>query len=109
MNRLPGTDRFLRFLFGILALQTGVFLLQGFWQTLAYAVGGLLLTTAVLNACPVYRVLGRQVCEVPGEPAQPQGGRTTLAVAVLLAVAIGGTWLGWTSTQTSAEPAVTQP
>ncbi len=105
MNRLPGTDRFLRFLFGILALQAAVFLLTGFWQTLAYAVGGLLLTTAILNACPVYRLLGKQACEVPGQPAQSKPWLTAVAVAVLVSVAVGGSLLGLAACEVPVPPA----
>lgn len=96
MNRLNGWDRFFRFLLGIVALQAALFWLSGLWQVLVYAAAGMLLTTAILNACPVYRLLGRQVCEVPGAPVAPRPLQTTLAVLVLLAVALGGTLLGLT-------------
>lgn len=90
MNRLQWLDRFLRFLLGIVCLLGAVFWLAGLWQLLAYAVSGLLLTTALLNACPVYRLLGRQTCEVPG-PADPKHRWwSVLGVLVLVGVAVGG-------------------
>ena len=92
MNRLSGWDRFLRFLLGIVALLAAVFWLGGLGQLLAYAVAGLLLTTALLNACPVYRLLGRQTCEVPGAPAKPARRWTVAAALVLLGLAVGGSY-----------------
>lgn len=90
MNRLHWLDRFLRCLLGLVCLLGAVFWLAGLWQLLAYAVSGLLLTTALLNACPVYRLLGRQTCEVPG-PADPKHRLwSVLGALVLLGVAIGG-------------------
>lgn len=90
MNRLHWLDRFLRFLVGIVCLLAAVFWLAGLWQVLVYAVSGLLLTTALLNACPVYRLIGRQTCEVPG-PAHPKNRLwSVLGALVLLGVAVGG-------------------
>ena len=92
MNRLHWLDRFLRFLVGIVCLLGAVFWLAGLWQVLAYAVSGLLLTTALLNACPVYRLLGRQTCEVPGNGDPKHRLWSVLGALVLLGVALGGAY-----------------
>ena len=92
MNRLSGWDRFARFLLGTVALQAAVFWLGGLGQLLAYAAAGVLLTTALLNACPLYRLLGRQTCTVPGAPATPARRWTVLAALLLLGVAVGGSY-----------------
>lgn len=90
MNRLHWLDRFLRLLLGIVCLLGAVFWLADLWQALAYAVSGLLLTTALLNACPVYRLLGQQTCEVASPTDPKHRWWSVLGALVLLGVAVGG-------------------
>jgi len=53
MYSLTGADRTYRFFSGILILLTAVFSLSGLLQVLALASAGLVLTTAIINACPL--------------------------------------------------------
>lgn len=53
MYSLTGADRAYRFLSGAAILLVAVFSLTGLLQVLAYASAGLVLTTAIINACPL--------------------------------------------------------
>lgn len=53
MYSLTGADRTYRFFSGTFILLVAVLSLTGLLQVLAYASAGLVLTTAVINACPL--------------------------------------------------------
>lgn len=53
MNRLSSADRAFRLVSGSLILLVAAFSLTGLLQVLAYASAGLVLTTAIINACPL--------------------------------------------------------
>lgn len=53
MNSLSSADRAFRLVSGSLILLVAVFSLTGLLQVLAYASAGLVLTTAIINACPL--------------------------------------------------------
>lgn len=53
MPSLSGADRTFRLVGGTLILLVAVFSLTGLLQVLAYASAGLVLTTAIINACPL--------------------------------------------------------
>ena len=59
MNSLSDADRFYRLLGGSLILLVAVFSLTGLLQVLAYASAGLVLTTAIINACPLVQLQDR--------------------------------------------------
>ncbi|WP_066150559.1 YgaP-like transmembrane domain [Hydrogenophaga pseudoflava] len=53
MYSLTGADRAYRLLSGAAILLVAVFSLTGLLQVLTYASAGLVLTTAIINACPL--------------------------------------------------------
>ena len=53
MYSLTGADRTYRFFCGALMLLAAVFSLTGLLQVLALASAGLVLTTAIINSCPL--------------------------------------------------------
>lgn len=53
MYSLTGADRAYRFLSGAAILLVAVLSLTGLLQVLAYASAGLVVTTAIINACPL--------------------------------------------------------
>lgn len=53
MYSLTGADRTYRFFSGALILLAAIFSLSGVLQVMALASAGLVLTTAIINACPL--------------------------------------------------------
>jgi Protein of unknown function (DUF2892) len=53
MYSLTGADRTYRFFSGTFILLVAALSLTGLLQVLAYASAGLVLTTAIINACPL--------------------------------------------------------
>lgn len=53
MYSLTGADRTYRFFSGTFVLLVAALSLTGLLQVLAYASAGLVLTTAIINACPL--------------------------------------------------------
>ena len=58
MNNLHPIDRFARALGGIALLELAYFWLSGNLQIGAYAIGAVLLVTALVKFCPLYSLLG---------------------------------------------------
>lgn len=83
-------ERYLRFALGILALEAAYFWLATPWAWVAYAVGAVLIVTAVFRACPLYRLAGR----APVAAARAGTGRLPAVVAliVIVAIAAGGAY-----------------
>lgn len=90
MNNLHPLDRFLRALGGIALLEGAYFWLSGSLQMGAYAVGAVLLVTALIKFCPLYSVLGLRT----GNAATQTPGSTVLSLAIvaLLAAVVGGSY-----------------
>lgn len=89
MKNVHSLDRFIRFALAILLFQAGYFWLASPLSWLAYAAAAILLATATLRFCPIYKLLGFA-------PAT-EGKRTgTIGVAIaalaLLALAGGGSY-----------------
>jgi hypothetical protein len=99
MNNLHPIDRFARALAGIALLELGYFWLAGGWQIGAFAVGAVLLITALVRFCPLYSLLGWR----PGGMKTTKTANTTqtaapgktlpvLAGVALVAVLVGGSY-----------------
>jgi hypothetical protein len=90
MKNIIGIDRFLRLLLGVLLLQAAFFWLGGAFRWIAYAAAAVMLGTSAWGFCPLYRLLG--IGARSGTTA-PQGLVVRLvAVALLLGVAVGGSY-----------------
>jgi hypothetical protein len=83
-------DRFIRALAGVCLLVLGFFWLGGASQWAAYAASLVMLATAALNFCPLYRLLGISTRTAPTVLASPV--RTGVAWAVLLATLVAGSF-----------------
>ena len=87
-KNMGNPDRIIRALLGIGLLQTGYFWLIGTWQIAAFAAGTVMVATALMGICPLYRIFGISSL---GTNAMAQS-KTTVAAGVLLvlAAAVGG-------------------
>ena len=57
-------DRGIRAVVGIIALLSGLFAVGGFLRALLIIVGLVLVITAAVGFCPLYRLLGINTCKV---------------------------------------------
>jgi hypothetical protein len=98
MNNVGGLDRFLRALAGVVALLLAIFWLPGVAQMVAFGVAAMMLLTALIGFCPVYRLLGVRTCRhETSRSAADGGGRRkrawwVLAALFLVATAAGGAY-----------------
>ena len=58
MNNLNTWDRLIRALLGLVALELAFFWLAGGLQMAAHVVGAVLLVTALIRFCPLYKLAG---------------------------------------------------
>ena len=88
-NLIP-LDRLIRALVGIALLELAFFWLVGGLQIGAYAIGAVLLLTALVRFCPIYRILGLQI-NVSQKP-KPSALSFALAVTLLLIAVVAGSY-----------------
>jgi Protein of unknown function (DUF2892) len=88
MKNIRSMDQFARLLLGIALLQLAVFWLQGTGQIAAYGAAAVMLATAALRFCPIYRVLGIG----SGPTGAPSMVWRAVAGLVLLAALAGGSY-----------------
>jgi hypothetical protein len=90
MQNLHPIDRFVRAFFSIALFELGYFWLVGPLQMGAFAVGAVLLVTAGLRFCPLYRIFGLRT---GGASAKAPGVMYAgLAVVVLLVAIVAGSY-----------------
>ena len=86
MSNINTLDRVVRALLGVILIELAYFWLGGGWQIAAYAAGAVLLVTALIRFCPLYRIIG-----IGTDRSSAPGTTTvTIAAALLIAVAAGG-------------------
>ena len=88
MQNVNTLDRILRGLIGIVLIERAFFWLAGAWQVAAYAAGAIMLVTAAIRFCPLYRILGISTAK-----GNAQGTSTpvkVVAAVLLVAIAAGG-------------------
>ena len=90
MQNMNTLDRIVRAVLGIALVELAYFWLAGAWQIVAYLAGTVLVVTAAIRFCPLYRVLGIDT----GHGAATRPGKAVLAAAwlLLIAVAVGGSY-----------------
>ena len=87
MNNVNTLDRIVRSLLGVVLLELAFFWLAGGWQIGAYVAGAIMIVTAGIHFCPLYRILGIN----PAAGVAKGPGKAMIAIAgVLLAVIIIG-------------------
>ena len=90
MKNINLIDQFFRLVLGMVSMELAVFWLAGLWQFAAYAAGALLILTALIRFCPLYRIAGVSTC---GVGVQSLGiGIKTAGAILLLAVLAGGSY-----------------
>jgi hypothetical protein len=94
MSNLNTWDRLIRALFGLVALELAFFWLGGGLQMAAYGVAAVLLVTALVRFCPLYKLLGISSSNHETEGGDKQFGKSmgALALLLLLAVLAGGSY-----------------
>jgi hypothetical protein len=90
MQNLHPIDRFLRAIFAIALFELGYFWLAGSLQVGAYVVGAVLLTTALLKFCPLYKILSLRTGSA--NTKTPGAIYLGLAVVVLLVEIVAGSY-----------------
>ncbi len=85
MKNIRPLDRFARFALAILFAEAGYFWLASPWSFVAYAAALVMLVTALLGFCPIYKLLGLSP-KVDGK----RSGAVGLALGALVLVAIAG-------------------
>jgi len=90
MANLNTWDRMVRALLGLVALELAFFWLAGGLQIAAYVVGAVLLVTALVRFCPLYRVLGISTLSRAGRGMGKAMG--AVAVVLLAALLAGGSY-----------------
>lgn len=90
MSNVGAIDRFFRAFVGVIFLELAVFWVSGELQIAAYVVGGILVATAAIGFCPLYRLLGIGQAQVCPAGQRPRVLRIVLAWAVLIAEVVGG-------------------
>ena len=92
MRNVGAIDRFFRAFVGVIFLELAVFWLSGTLQIAAYVVGGILVATAAIAFCPLYRIFGigrGYACPV-GQ--RPRIFRIVMAWLILIAEVVGGSF-----------------
>lgn len=94
MRNVGSIDRFFRAFVGVIFLELAVFWLSGNLQIAAYVVGGILVATAAIAFCPLYRILGIGSGYACAVGQRPRIFRIVMAWLVLIAEVVGGSFAG---------------
>jgi hypothetical protein len=89
-NNVNTPDRIIRAIAGVLLLQAAYFWLAGTEQLVAYAAGAVMLATALLRFCPIYRIFG--ISTVGSSAKAPSAAMAIVGVVLVLGAAAGGTY-----------------
>jgi Protein of unknown function (DUF2892) len=89
MNNLNTWDRLIRALLGLVALELAFFWLAGGSQIAAYVVGAVLLVTALIRFCPLYKLVGIGTSGIKKGFGKGMGA---FAILLLVAVLAGGSY-----------------
>lgn len=92
MRNVGAIDRFFRAFVGVIFLELAVFWLSGVLQIAAYVIGGVLVATAAIAFCPLYRIIGIGQGWVCTAGQRPRMFRMVLAWLVLIAEVVGGSF-----------------
>lgn len=84
MRNTSALDRIIRLAIGLALFELAFFWLAGTWQIVALIAGGMLLATAALGICPLYRFAGVRTARADARPI----GRLGVLASVLLVATI---------------------
>ncbi|MDO8277935.1 MAG: DUF2892 domain-containing protein [Burkholderiaceae bacterium] len=90
MKNVNAIDRIVRLLLAVVFLELAYFWLAGGWQIASYVAGAVMLATAAIGFCPLYRFLGMSTAAPSGKAP----GAVLLAAAslLLIGVTVGGSY-----------------
>jgi hypothetical protein len=87
MKNASALDRYIRLIFAVILFEAAYFWLPSPWQIVATVLGVVMLVTAAVGFCPLYRLAG--IC-TKREGAKQPAVAMRVAAAVLLAVVLAG-------------------
>jgi hypothetical protein len=90
MKNVNALDRIVRLILGVALLQLAFFWLAGSWQTASYVGGAILIGTAAIRFCPLYRMLGFST--VSRHAKTPRTSVTVMAGVLLIGLVVGGSY-----------------
>jgi hypothetical protein len=90
MKNVNTMDRIIRLILGVALLELAFFWLGGSWQLVGYVAGALMVGTAVISFCPLYRLLGWST--VPRRSKSPGTSLTVIAGVLLIGMVVGGSY-----------------
>jgi len=88
MSNISQLERLLRAFLGIAFLELAFFWLSGGWQIGSYIVGAVLIVTAGISFCPLYKILG--VSTIQRNAKGPGAIPVVIASVLLVSLAVGG-------------------
>ena len=88
MKNVSDIDRLGRLILGVIFVELAYFWLPDAWQIAAYVAGVLLISTAVVRFCPLYKLFG--IRAAGGSVPFPRASLRVLSTVVLLGTVLGG-------------------
>jgi hypothetical protein len=90
MKNMNTLDRIIRLMLGVALLELAFFWLAGSWQIVGYVAGAIMIGTAAISFCPLYRLLGWST--VPRPSKSPSTSLTVIAGVLLIGMVVGGSY-----------------
>jgi Protein of unknown function (DUF2892) len=90
MKNVHSLDRIARLLLAAVLLELAYFWLAGSWQIAGYVAGAVMVATAAMGFCPIYKILG--IGTTSKSAAAPSTALVSIAVVVLVGVVVGGSY-----------------
>jgi hypothetical protein len=90
MKNVNAIDRIIRLVLAALLLELAYFWLAGAWQIASTVAGGVMLLTAGVGFCPIYKIFG--LSTAAGRETAPSTLWVSVAVVLLIGVVLGGSY-----------------
>jgi hypothetical protein len=90
MKNVNAIDRVARLVLAALLLELAYFWLAGAWQIASTVAGGVMLVTAGVGFCPIYKIFGLSTASAG--KAAPSNFLVSMAVLLLIGVVVGGSY-----------------
>jgi hypothetical protein len=90
MKNMNTLDRIIRLMLGVALLELAYFWLAGGWQVASYVGGAIMVGTAAISFCPLYRLLGWST--VPRPSKLTGTSLTVIAGVLLIGMVVGGSY-----------------
>ncbi|WP_210547227.1 DUF2892 domain-containing protein [Rhodoferax sp. PAMC 29310] len=90
MKNMNTLDRIIRLILGVALLELAYFWLAGGWQVASYVGGAIMVGTAAISFCPLYRLLG--LSTVSRHPKTSGTAVSVVAGVLLVTMVVGGSY-----------------